>query len=107
MNSALHFWAITNPLNPYEAYFNNFFASNLTSLLTLTRDFAKQFQTRNVINISSLIALVRVKKCGLYSATKMARDVLIEHMVQGLKNKKGTLFINHLPRSMVPLFLQT
>ena len=56
--------------------------------MTLTRDFAKQFTTRNVINISSLIALVRVKKCGLYSASKMARDVLIEHMVQGLKNIK-------------------
>ena len=79
----------------------------MTSLVTLTRDFAKQFPIRNVINISSLIALVRVKKCGLYSATKMARDVLIEHMVQGLKNIKGTLFFIHIPRFIVALFLQT
>ena len=94
--------------NPFKAYFNNFFASNLTSLVTLTRDFAKQFTTRNVINISSLIALVRVKKCGLYSASKMARDVLIEHMVQGLQNIKDIrLFHLHQPRSMVALSFQT
>ena len=75
----------TSNWKSFGAYFNNFFASNLTSLVTLTRDFAKQFSKRYVINISSLIALIRVKKCALYSATKMARDVLIEHMAKGLE----------------------
>ena len=61
-------------------YYNDFFASNLTQLIRISQVFLPKFGNRVCVNISSLLALIRVKKCVMYSVAKAARDIIIENM---------------------------
>ena len=61
-------------------YYNDFFASNLTQLIRISQVFLPKFGDRVCVNISSLLALIRVKKCVMYSVAKAARNVIIENM---------------------------
>ena len=60
--------------------FNEFFASNITQLIRISQTFLKKFDSRVCVNVSSLLALIRVPKCVMYSIAKAARDIAIENM---------------------------
>ena len=60
--------------------YNAFFASNITQLIRISQIFLTKFDNRVCVNVSSLLALIRVPKCVMYSVAKAARDIIIENM---------------------------